>query len=170
MNWFCWNSLSLSLSLSLTLSALVRVTGRGASALHPPQLPAECGGQRGAHQVLRGLPRPGQRGQALPHAAARAPGDADATHQAPAVCRWAARPPVAAHSDRAECKSHQTHLYIHVFFCLLVILFYLHFTFNYQNNFMHSIWHWWECADCAGNPWLLLSADYQQQTTQTRRT
>lgn len=65
----------------------VRAVGGGASPLHPPVLPAERCGQRGADQVVGGVPRSGERGQALPHAAPRAARDADDQDSAAALRR-----------------------------------------------------------------------------------
>lgn len=72
-------------SLSVS-SDFVRSAGGGASSLHPPVLPAERGGQRGVDQIVGGVSRPGQRGQALSHAAARTARDADAQDPAAALC------------------------------------------------------------------------------------
>lgn len=48
--------------LSDSLAAHIRVAGSSATTVYSPELPAERGGQRGADQVVRGLPRPSERG------------------------------------------------------------------------------------------------------------
>lgn len=65
-------------------SASVGAVSDGTSSLHPSVLPAERRGQRGADQIVRGVPRSGQRSQALPHVAARPARDADAQDPAKA--------------------------------------------------------------------------------------
>lgn len=62
--------------------------GRGPPPLHPPQLSAQRGGQRGTDQVVRSVSGPGQRSQTLPHAAPRPPGDADTPNPAPPLSRY----------------------------------------------------------------------------------
>lgn len=46
--------------LSDSLAAHIRVAGCSATTVYSPKLPAERGGQRGADQVVRGLPRPSE--------------------------------------------------------------------------------------------------------------
>lgn len=42
----------MKLFLSGSLAAHIRVAGSSATTVHSPKLPAECGGQRGADQVV----------------------------------------------------------------------------------------------------------------------
>lgn len=75
-------------SPSVLFPACVRAVGGCTASVHPSQLPAERGGQRGADQIFRGLQGPGERSQALPHAATRPPRDADAQNSPATVCRY----------------------------------------------------------------------------------
>lgn len=70
----------------LVFSESVGAAGSSASPLHPPILPAERGGQRGADQVVGGVSRSGQRGQAISHAAPRTTRDADNQDPTEALC------------------------------------------------------------------------------------
>lgn len=91
-------SLSSSSSLSVP-AAFVGAVSDGASSLHPPVLPAECCGQRGADQIVWGVSGPGERSQALPHAASRTARNADAQDQAETFC-WYAR----KDTDKSMCS------------------------------------------------------------------
>lgn len=68
------------------LAAFVSAVSGGASSLHPPVLPTECGGQRGADQIVWGVSWSGERSQALPHAAPRTARNADAQDQTETFC------------------------------------------------------------------------------------
>lgn len=45
-----------------SFAAHIGVTGSCSTTVYSPELPAERCGQRGADQVVRSLPRPGERG------------------------------------------------------------------------------------------------------------